>query len=330
MSAGRQLTERVTEIARRTNRQQAQIVEGTVIGRNPDGTLVVDDGRGGCLRQAPKANVRVGQRIKLGLEPSLGQQTNLPQVTLTYDPSTAPCPHDPRECEQVIGLPEPCTSTETPVVFAPGTSQQFFWSRTAASGIFWSDRIPPNGGTLVAGAGVFRSLINYADSITDDTSLDDVQCSRIHLLFDTSEIPAGATITGVTLNLRIPGTALTYLETETAGAAVVVCPSTADGTSDLANWDKFTPVDLGRKTIVDIIAEGGAPGGFIPFTVSIPIPDGAEYFTPGGLARFALLLSDDFDSTDFPYGGDLKTNFVAFDWEANSFELAIEWYVEEY
>ena len=62
----RQLTRKVVEIARKTATQQSPIVEGTVISRNPDGTLNVDDGKGGCLRQAPAANVRVPREAPRG------------------------------------------------------------------------------------------------------------------------------------------------------------------------------------------------------------------------------------------------------------------------
>ncbi|MDQ6892199.1 MAG: hypothetical protein M3167_06285 [Acidobacteriota bacterium] len=90
------VVEKVTSVARQVAKQQSLTVEGTVTGINPDGTLVVDDGQGGCARQAPKQHAKIGDRIVLGTEPALGTVTNLPQLNITLDPSTKACPTDPR------------------------------------------------------------------------------------------------------------------------------------------------------------------------------------------------------------------------------------------
>jgi hypothetical protein len=104
----RTLTEHIVTVSRKVATQQSPIVEATVLSRNPDGSLNVDDGRGGCARVIAAANVRVGDKVRVGTEPAIGSITSLPQDNFPVDAITIDCPTDDRPlCEEVIGVPCP-------------------------------------------------------------------------------------------------------------------------------------------------------------------------------------------------------------------------------
>jgi hypothetical protein len=86
----------ITDIAKKTVVQGRQLIEVTVLSRNPDGTLNVTDGVGGCQRLAPQGNVRVGEKIMLGTEPVFGEKTNQEVVVVTLTDNPKPCPTDKR------------------------------------------------------------------------------------------------------------------------------------------------------------------------------------------------------------------------------------------
>jgi hypothetical protein len=92
----RRLITQVTGLAKRAAEEANGVRTGTVISRNPDGSLNVDLGDGGCARVAPAANVNIGDKIVLGIEPSIGTTTNLPQSNNPINPPTDLCPVDPR------------------------------------------------------------------------------------------------------------------------------------------------------------------------------------------------------------------------------------------
>lgn len=321
----RQVVSRIADIASRTASKANPIKTGTVVGRNPDGSLVVSDGRGGCLRQAPKANVRVGQTITLGLEPALGQQTNLPLATFTLQPTTVPCPGDDRRCDQIPGGPGCFVEGSVGILFVAGSSQMISYSKSAGSGLAWSDRLIPAPSTLFYSTSTNRTLLNEADSITDDSSLDQVQCSRIFLRFDLSAVPSDATITEAKLRLALSGNASLTLRTDTA-ASVMVALSTALGVDKYADWPLFGASAIGTATIQDIIDAGPSPHASSPYTYDIPLT--VSGLTVSDLSKLALLLSDDFNSTAFPFAGDLVNNYVVSDWtNANAFELLLTYAV---
>ena len=64
-----QIVERVAEIARTVATQQAPVRTATVLGVSPDGSVIVDDGAGGCARVASVGNqvVTCGSTVVLGL-----------------------------------------------------------------------------------------------------------------------------------------------------------------------------------------------------------------------------------------------------------------------
>lgn len=288
------IVRRIADVAKRTAIQQSPIVEGTVIGRNPDGSLVVYDGRGGCMRLAPKANVRVGERIRLGTEPALGRQTNLQQIDVTISPSSAPCPDDPRDdCEQVIGVvspcPEPVEGEEAPAVadiFAvmwvdppPGLAYP------GRSGD-WKNRLSASeelAGGPVDGAlfldpnkQVLQSISRRSSSYTShfiDPYADQstIACVRLFLDFNTSAVPVGATITAATLRVSVTGNGPVRASTHHS-EAVRVMPSSHNAIASTANWDKVDPVILGEVSINDIIDAGPDPTeDFAPYNVDIPL-----------------------------------------------------------
>lgn len=61
------ITKRITTMTYQAIDRKAQFIWGNVLSRNPDGTLNVDDGRGGCVLIVPPANARTGDRISVDL-----------------------------------------------------------------------------------------------------------------------------------------------------------------------------------------------------------------------------------------------------------------------
>lgn len=92
----RRVITQITGVAKRAAAEANDVRTGTVISRNQDGSLNVDLGDGGCARVAPAANVNLGDKIVLGLEPSIGTTTSLPPSTVPITPPTDLCPIDPR------------------------------------------------------------------------------------------------------------------------------------------------------------------------------------------------------------------------------------------
>jgi hypothetical protein len=93
----RRLITQITGVAKKAAEQASGTeTTGTVISRNPDGSLNVDLGDGGCARTIPSRNVKIGEQIILGLEPSIGKTTNLSPLNHTVQPPTELCPVDPR------------------------------------------------------------------------------------------------------------------------------------------------------------------------------------------------------------------------------------------
>lgn len=148
-----EVVQRIGKIAT-TAAQRAQLVfEATVIGFNPDGTINVDDGLGGCARVAPKANVKIGDRIRVGgNEPAIGTTTDLPQVTHTCQGSTKPCPKDDRRFS-------PGPPTDTPLGHLPIDVAAFETLTTKV--VNWSDREVDQGDEAVGGAQNCSNFFGY-------------------------------------------------------------------------------------------------------------------------------------------------------------------------
>jgi hypothetical protein len=92
------IVERVAEIAKKTAESAGPVKIGTVLSVNPDGSVNVDTGDGGCARVAAVGNqvVTCGSTIVLGLEPQIGNTTDLCQVQFTINSSSKGCPIETR------------------------------------------------------------------------------------------------------------------------------------------------------------------------------------------------------------------------------------------
>lgn len=104
-----QIAERVAEIAKKVATETSPVRIGTVLSVNPDGSVNVDDGAGGCARVANVGNqvVTCGSTIVLGLEPQVGQTTDLCQVQFTIDASGKDCPVEDRTDDNEVTDPVP-------------------------------------------------------------------------------------------------------------------------------------------------------------------------------------------------------------------------------
>jgi len=323
--AARQLTRRIAEVAKRTAIQNSPIRTGTVVSRNPDGTLNVDDGRGGCLIQAPAANVRVGQKIKIGTEPSLGSQTSLPLVTLSIDPSTVACPDDPRRrlrCQPGIGIlcPEETTVAFETLVSA-GTAGNFtlHWVDSENVGHDdelndqWARRINPAPGSLENPFGGYPEAVvgllngtryptDYSGgAFTPDTII--MSATRQFLEFDTSSIPAGATVLSATLRFHFAGNDVPNITDEQNSPHLSLCvvPSTADGTTAAANWKQVGSELLGEVSLHEIFEAGAHPPDLTTeFDIDVELSSddlaGLIGRGAGASSKFAVMSRHDFAS----------------------------------
>jgi hypothetical protein len=59
----KQLTRRVTTLTYTIVGQQRQLIPAIVLSRNPDGSVNMDDGKGGCVLVTPPTNARKGDRV---------------------------------------------------------------------------------------------------------------------------------------------------------------------------------------------------------------------------------------------------------------------------
>lgn len=311
-AALRNVTKRIAEVARKTAIQQSPIIEGTVVGRNPDGSLVVDDGRGGCRRVAPKANVRIGERIRLGTEPSLGHQTNLPQVFVTIDPSTTPCPDDGRGCVDMVGTD--CPPLSAGDFSEVGTRYSLLWSSLdffeawPGTQPAWSTRAGPSAGALYInsfprlGAGGSRRASNYPSHVlTPYADQVTLVAARVFLSFDTTTLPPGGSIQSAVLTLPIKGNVATRMRAD-LNQTLYVVPSSWDGTVSAANWDLFDFKALGGARIIDIINAGPFPLDdteyFYELALGDPIGGSLEnHITRGGTTRLMLMVGRDYEGT---------------------------------
>jgi hypothetical protein len=302
----RHVTRRIAEVARKTAVQVNPIVEGTVVSRNPDGSLNVLVPGGGCQRVAPRANVRVGQKIKLGTEPSLGSQTNLPLVTVTLSPSTVPCPGDPRDgCEHLIGVPCPePTSGE----FAQAAELYAIEWKTlnpteaypGAWGV-WGSRFGASPSQLRINVNkqvqesVNRRAANYSGHIVPPFA-DEVNyvAARVFLTFDTRAIPAGSHIVSAELQVSIKGNTPNRIQSDHS-ERVRVLPGLHSLFPSVANWDLIMPVVLAEVPLGEMIDAGPDPAADEPYPFAIPLaaPDGGtldDWITGGGYTGLVLAM----------------------------------------
>jgi hypothetical protein len=316
----KKVVRQIADIATKSAQKAVPIRAGTVIARNPDGSLVVDDGRGGCLIQAPQANVRVGQKIVLGTEPALGQVTSLPEVDIAIDPSTLPCPGDGRpDCVPLIGAPCSTLVTGGDSADLAGTVFSIGWvsavptdSPPGSDGI-WGDRLGsggdfsggPQSGLLFADSSKSAQIVasKRSGSYTNPpfghpyANKVNLTAMRHFMEFDTSAVPSGQTITSAILRTTIKGDTSNRLEDD-RGTSIIIVPSSHDGVSSHTfNWSTVTGVNVGSATLAAILAAGPFPLADTPYDYDITLDAGlmTGIVVPGGMTKLAVLMAADFD-----------------------------------
>ncbi len=92
------IVERIAEVAKKSAQEASPVRIATVLSVNPDGSVNVDDGMGGCARVASVGTqaVQCGGTVVLGLEPTIGNTTDLCQVQFTINSSSKGCPVETR------------------------------------------------------------------------------------------------------------------------------------------------------------------------------------------------------------------------------------------
>lgn len=323
----RHVVTRVAEVARRTAVQVNPIVRGTVLSRNPDGSLNVSDGRGGCVRVAPRANVRVGSQVILGTEPSLGSQTSLPQISVTLSPSNVPCPDDPRfpdGCENLVGVPcAPPTDgdfiSDAATYAVEWFSLNLFEGFPGTNGV-WADRLGEDPDFLPAAshlrldanrkvtASSSRRASNYGSTFLGAAPYADrysFVAGRAFLAFDTTDLPANAQIVSASLQTPITSNIPTRLRYDLGSSIYVVGSSHAGGASIF----NFNTIDrdgavLGTATIQAIHDAGPSPEVDdvynFTFDLDAAAADLTAAFNAGGVTKLALVNSYDFGDSAYP------------------------------
>jgi len=308
MSGVKQLTTKVAEIARRTAKQLSPITEGVVLSRNPDGTLNVDDGQGGCIRQAPKANVRVGQKVKLGLEPSLGQQTDLSQETITIDPSTKDCPGDGRYGEDV-------SFPRTGNVFSMGWVDPAPGQSYPGRDGIWANRLHTGGASLLGppAAGLLYTDTNREALLSatrrsgsySSTTIDPyanqltLGASRLHLTFDTRDISLATPINTARMRVAVRGNTIARIRNDRF-ARLVVAPAFHADSPTTADWGKITPNRALATVAISTVYHAQQPEAdvqyYFDFVLKAPKKHTlAEFITREGLTKLVLMLESDYN-----------------------------------
>lgn len=92
----RRLSARMVELSQKIAIANNPISTAVVLGRNPDGTLVVEDGNGGCANTQPRAAAyAVGQRLIIGMQTSVTEgnvaaSIAMPAILPPFKPSFLP------------------------------------------------------------------------------------------------------------------------------------------------------------------------------------------------------------------------------------------------
>jgi hypothetical protein len=320
----RTLTQHIVTVSRKVAKQQSGIFRATVLDRNPDGTLVVDDGQGGCRRVVGAANVRIGDQIIVGTEPTIGTITSLNQQNFNISPSSLPCPDDGNRplCEEVIGVPcpPPIDTTE----FGNGGSflnaiadnwenRQFdfgagpthcyhaldgFYHRTGWTGD--GGGAPALGNFLASSRAYSNYMSVFADCHSTNTANKgfDLECGRGYFEFP-NPVPPWQIAVGATLEFSIYSNVAHYRSDDDID--VIIVPSHVGfPASGFESSIDFT--ELGRYRILDTVGHTGASN----YGVSIPL-DAVALQASGILAfstiRLAMITEYDFDGARPPMPG---------------------------
>lgn len=98
MDQVQQIVQQISEVAKAAARTVITTRTGTVLGRNPDGSVIIDDGSGGCTVLAALGNVpqQCGAQVVLSLDTEITTQNTVCPVAFTIIPSGKPTPTDER------------------------------------------------------------------------------------------------------------------------------------------------------------------------------------------------------------------------------------------
>ena len=184
------LTQTIYEVAKRTSVSSQLVTQAVVLSINPDGSLNVDDGKGGCVRRVPKQNAKVGDTVRIGTEPAIGQTTNLPQQIISVN-LTGSCPVDPRQ-------PPPVPHSNV---------LNYVTTIYRKTSFGYTD--PGNGPTLEADWASVRAGIvggvsdGQLETFAGRSAFWGLQCDRGFAEFATTAPPDGAVLTALSLRLTI-------------------------------------------------------------------------------------------------------------------------------
>ncbi len=272
---------------------QVGVSFGTVIGRNPDGTINVDPGNGGCVRMIASANVRKGDRVPLGTEAAPGTVTSLEATYTEIEPPVDGCPVDPR-------LPPPVTqppATEAALTIRWGIQNNV---------VTWADR---NTITPVSGSYGTTTIANMNATATHLGSDPFRRCRRGWAEFDTSGVlPEGAVLTGAKFQWSVSSGAPPF---SVADHDVIFVPGTNpdftlfDPGATLLN-DILIDVELARFRILDIVT-----GGTLN-EVALDIEAFDPYFSRTGRTKIAVVTQYDVEGTDPPFNAGNPADEVKF------------------
>lgn len=267
------------DLAKKTAQGVNPVVVGTVISRNPDGSLNVDDGKGGCLRRAPSQNVMVGDKVTLGTEPNIGTTTNLDTQYLTLlAPSICPVDDTP-----------PDTETHTPTV-TEATENLFAWAdkdtvlTTSSSGVPGTVKFTPSFAAAVNSRSVYTAPFG--------SPLDSFQNNRSYFTIPISATPGAAIVSGgFHSKITVIGHAPVRLHLVASGA--LNDPVVA---SDLPLID-FT--SLGSAVTPSSVLSA-SPWTAFDFDLNEDGLDAVKAALPSGFIRVALITQYDLDGTPPP------------------------------
>jgi hypothetical protein len=281
---------------------------GTVMSRNPDGTLNVDPGDGGCVRVLGPENVRRGDRVAIGTEPAVGTLTELDPLFFAIPAPVEGCPTDPRDIPtspvvqavvsgaNIIASAGLTTWAERDTDLGSGSPSNvgnWFGYRKSAAVTSGNNQIIAGYRKEVVGGGTPIQVL-----YTMDRSFIKIDLTGV----DT----AGATAATITFTVPYSGSSTSGSPRSPHDTAIAILPSTAVLPITKADMDKFD-----RETVLGsfrMLLNRPAFGGSGSYTVSCDLDlSSYEGELPNPLV-LCLMSGFDLDGTTPPQIGPLVDN----------------------
>jgi hypothetical protein len=294
------LVDRVTTIAKRAAAANG-IQYGIVQSRNPDGSLNVRPiGAAGCVRVVGKQNSRVGDKVPITNQPSIGSTTSLQEYDFNAPPSDLSCPEDPRTDPKT-----PPVTLTIPHETAFVSSQVGDWAKREDPGKDANATLPfphsENYSVIGATGSFFKIGSDYDNQFGQIPPFGPgpYNCFRTFLGFDLSALDPNIIIDSV----DISATCYSFQPASYSDKHVFAVRSLTDLPLIIPSYPGDFPID---KSIIPVIDKTATYGSLRinDYSAGSPVMWHIEGF-PTTFPKTTLALIGEFDLDDTPpiHGG---------------------------